>query len=118
MREIKTWIFLKIGFCPTTLFDPQILIEMRSGKQQRRKTVLSKNKIKDPYAEREAANYENPIPSRELITEVLENSPGPLSFKKIIGRLHIDTAEKKEALRRRLRAMERDGQLIVKYANT
>jgi len=73
---------------------------------------LTKKKLEDPFHEREAANYQNPIPSRELISKVLGKSAGPLSFKKIVGELRIDTAEKKEALKKRLGAMVRDGQLI------
>ncbi len=73
---------------------------------------MKKNKLKDPYAAREAAKYENPIPSRELISEMLAASAGPLEYKALAKLLNIDSDEKKEAFRRRIRAMERDGQLI------
>ena len=74
---------------------------------------LKKNKLKDPFAEREASNYANPIPSRELISQVLEKSSGPMDYKKLCKVLQINGDQAKEALRRRLNAMERDGQLAT-----
>ncbi len=66
----------------------------------------------DPYAAREAAKYENPVASRELILEVLENSSGPMSHPALCKHFQLDDEDAIEALRRRLIAMERDGQLI------
>ena len=67
---------------------------------------------KDPLWEREARKYANPIPSREFILELLKAHGAPLSFKEIYKRLELEGEEQEEALRRRLRAMERDGQLL------
>ncbi len=78
---------------------------------------MKKTRLKDPYAAREAAQYDNPIPSRELITQLLEQAPGPLGFKQLLKQLDISGDERTEALRRRLRAMERDGQLISNRKN-
>jgi len=66
----------------------------------------------DPYADREAANYENPIPSREFILQILAEVGQPIKQKHIASLLNITSEEGKDALRRRLRAMERDGQII------
>jgi len=66
----------------------------------------------DPFAKREADNYENPIPSREFIMQQLEEIGKPMTFKQIAEMLKLKDSERKTALRRRLRAMERDGQLI------
>jgi ribonuclease R len=66
----------------------------------------------DPYAQREAAKYENPIPSRELILQLLEQSGKPLERKQIVLAFGLESDDDLEALRRRLRAMERDGQLL------
>ncbi|MGR8935640.1 MAG: ribonuclease R [Gammaproteobacteria bacterium] len=71
------------------------------------------NPISDPYAQREAEKYAKPIPSRELILQLLEQMGRPLKRKQIERHLQLDDEEQLEALRRRLRAMERDGQLIV-----
>ncbi|MCW9005242.1 MAG: ribonuclease R, partial [Gammaproteobacteria bacterium] len=65
----------------------------------------------DPQAEREQSNYENPIASRELILEVIHEE-GAMVHEKIIEVLNLQTEEQLEALRRRLNAMVRDGQLI------
>ncbi len=69
-------------------------------------------KVSDPYAQREAEKYENPIPSRELILQLIEEVGKPLRRQQIAQQFGLDTAENLEALRRRLRAMERDGQLL------
>ncbi len=66
----------------------------------------------DPYAQREAQKYESPIPSRELILELLEQIGKPLGRQQIAEQFGLDSVDNKEALRRRLRAMERDGQLL------
>ncbi len=67
----------------------------------------------DPHADREAAQYENPIPSREYILQVLAEAERPLSHKKLCKLLKLKGEEQSDALRKRLRAMERDGQLMV-----
>jgi len=66
----------------------------------------------DPNAEREAAKYDNPVPSRELIADMLRNHSKPLSHRKLCKILMIEDPEREEALRRRLMAMVRDGQAV------
>ncbi len=70
------------------------------------------NSTKDPYAQREAEKYENPIPSRELILQLIEHTGKPLSRVDIAEAFSLENEDDLEALRRRLRAMERDGQLL------
>lgn len=65
----------------------------------------------DPHQEREAQTYDNPIPSREYIMLLLEQHQGPMTFRRISNALELDDDDRLEGLRRRLRAMERDGQL-------
>jgi len=75
---------------------------------------LSTKKIhrgKDPHADREAANYENPLPSREFILKVMEEEGAPVSIEKLWKLLEIRKSER-EILGRRLNAMERDGQIL------
>ena len=67
---------------------------------------------KDPHAEREAQKYENPIPSREFILDLLKDRSGPATMKQLSFELGLFDLDEIEGLRRRLRAMERDGQLI------
>ncbi|HBH64597.1 MAG TPA: ribonuclease R, partial [Erwinia persicina] len=66
----------------------------------------------DPFQEREAEKYENPIPSREFILAHLDKREKPASREELAEELSISGEEQTEALRRRLRAMERDGQLV------
>ena len=75
--------------------------------------MTKKGKIADPHAAREAARYDNPIPSREVILDLLHQADGPLSHSKIAALLQLDEEQQLDALRKRLRAMERDGQLMV-----
>ncbi|ACS84599.1 ribonuclease R [Musicola paradisiaca] len=66
----------------------------------------------DPFLEREAEKYESPIPSREFILEHLRKRDTPISRDELATDLALSSDEQLEALRRRLRAMERDGQLV------
>lgn len=66
----------------------------------------------DPFLAREAEKYEYPIPSREFILEHLAKREKPASREELVLELHIEGEEQLEGLRRRLRAMERDGQLV------
>ncbi len=66
----------------------------------------------DPFASREAEKYDNPIPSREFILKHLEASVGPLTHEELCAVFELDNADAIEALRRRLGAMERDGQAV------
>jgi len=66
----------------------------------------------DPEAAREAEKYDNPIPSRELILQHLGERGSPAAREELVEEFGLVSEEDIEALRRRLRAMERDGQLI------
>ncbi len=80
--------------------------------KQARMTKKSKSKLgADPHAEREAQKYQNPIPSREFILEHLEQCEGPRTHEELCESLGLSSEDDVEALRRRLIAMERDGQL-------
>lgn len=68
--------------------------------------------VKDPFYDREAEKYESPIASRELITNYLEKIAKPANLENIAQAMELKSDDQKEALHRRLRAMERDGQLI------
>ncbi|HLD69064.1 MAG TPA: ribonuclease R [Pseudomonas sp.] len=72
----------------------------------------------DPEAAREAEKYENPIPSRELILKQLSDRGSPANREELVAEFGLTTEEQLEALRRRLRAMERDGQLIYTRRGT
>ncbi|MGR5196408.1 ribonuclease R [Vibrio rotiferianus] len=73
---------------------------------------MSDNIPNDPFADRESKNYENPIPSREFILEFLEEAGVPMNRNDLFEALKLEGEDQYEGLRRRLRAMERDGQLV------
>ena len=72
---------------------------------------------RDPFAEREAAKYERPIPSREYLMEFLAEHGTPMSIEQLAPLLNLQEEQDRESLRRRLNAMERDGQLIRNRRN-
>ncbi len=72
----------------------------------------------DPEAAREAEKYENPIPSRELILQHLADRGEPAAREQLASEFGLHEEDQIEALRRRLRAMERDGQLIYTRRGT
>jgi ribonuclease R len=65
----------------------------------------------DPHAQREAAQYETPLPSRELILQIMSDQGVPLSVEQIHSLLDIAESER-ENFNRRLNAMEREGQIM------
>ena len=65
----------------------------------------------DPEAKAEAERYENPIPSRTLILEIIEQR-GSLSHADLVEHFEIADQKSIDALSHRLIAMVRDGQLM------
>lgn len=70
----------------------------------------------DPHHQREQERYVSPIPSREYIAEILRDAKTPLMLDDLIVILRIKDEQSRDGLRRRLRAMEREQQLIVTEA--
>lgn len=71
----------------------------------------------DPYLAREREKYGAPVPSREYITEQLQAQARPLSRKDLIELFGLNDEDALEGLRRRLKAMERDGQVVRNRRN-
>ncbi|MCL4469694.1 MAG: ribonuclease R [Sulfuricella sp.] len=74
---------------------------------------MSTKKIrsKDPFLERERAQYEHPLPSREYILQILTEQGVPVAEEKLAKILEIRDDEA-DVFSRRIRAMERDGQIM------
>jgi len=66
---------------------------------------------RDPHYAREAERYDHPLPSRELILDTLAKEGVPVQEETLCQLLHIELAEA-DSFRRRLRAMEREGQIM------
>ena len=69
-------------------------------------------KYKDPHKEREAKKYGRPIPSREVMLEVMDKAGHPIGFGELANILGLDEQQDLDAMKFRLRAMERDGQIL------
>ncbi|MGE6462125.1 ribonuclease R [Pseudoalteromonas tetraodonis] len=65
----------------------------------------------DPNLSREQEKYENPVPSREFILTHLQERSKPANYAQLCEELAVNDEERQIAFKRRLRAMERDGQL-------
>ncbi len=68
--------------------------------------------LQDPQAAREAARYEQPIASREMIVQLLTAAEGPLDAGELAQKLGLLELDRLDALNKRLGAMVRDGQLL------
>src|ERR1039458_9800567 len=68
-------------------------------------------RLQDPFLEREREQYEQPLPSREFILHILTEQGAPVSDEELLQLLHIEKDEE-DLFSRRLRAMERDGQIM------
>ena len=66
----------------------------------------------DPQAEREAQKYDQPIASRELILNVMAERDVPMRFTELADELSIHNDSDLFSLQKRVKAMQRDGQLI------
>lgn len=71
----------------------------------------------DPFYEREKQKYSLPIPSRELILQVLTDFGRPMTRTQLLQKLSITEESEQEALGFRLKAMLRDGQIMQDRRN-
>ena len=67
---------------------------------------------KDPYLEREKQRYAHPLPSREWVIELLEQKGVPTKIEALAHELSI-AEDEYEFFERRLKAMARDGQVLI-----
>ena len=72
---------------------------------------LSRIRKNDPHFQREEAKYEQPLPSREYVLQVLVDQDKPVSFEQLCTLLDIHETEY-EMFQRRLAAMERQAQVM------
>lgn len=66
---------------------------------------------KDPHFAREQEKYENPVASREYLLSVLKDQSKAMSFLDICQTVKANDEESRIGIQRRLRAMEREGQI-------
>ncbi|ALS97248.1 ribonuclease R [Lacimicrobium alkaliphilum] len=66
----------------------------------------------DPYYQREKEKYDNPVASREYLLKLLTDENKPLSMLEICELVGAEDEESRIGIQRRLRAMEREGQIL------
>lgn len=71
----------------------------------------------DPAAKSEAAKYDNPVPSREMILNFMAEFGAPIAHPELCVQLQVDDEESCNAVMYRLKAMCRDGQLMSNRQN-
>lgn len=76
--------------------------------------IKNEQKLKkdDPHYQREKDKYDNPVASREYLLQVLEREKTPLTFLEICQFVNADDEDNRVGIQRRLRAMEREGQIV------
>jgi ribonuclease R len=67
---------------------------------------------RDPWLERERQKYPDPLPSREFLLQLLDEQGAPMREQALMEMLNIAPHEM-EPFRRRLFAMQRDGQIMI-----
>ena len=65
----------------------------------------------DPHYQREKEKYENPVASREFLMSLLKEEDRPMSFLEICTAVNAEEEDARIGIQRRLRAMEREGQV-------
>ena len=75
------------------------------------KRKLSAIRRADPFFERETERYEYPLPSREYVLQILADAGHPMQLPQLAEALDI-RADEMPFFERRVRAMEREGELV------
>ena len=86
----------------------------KSHKQHSAAPIKSASPAKrsnDPFLARERGNYDEPVPSREMILQTLNAQGVPISNEQLEKLLGITESER-EGFERRLAAMQREGQIM------
>jgi ribonuclease R len=79
--------------------------------RKKQKSGAHGQQLQDPQAQREASRYDKPIASREFILQIITRAEHPIDQNTLADVLGLQDEDAREALRRRLNAMVRDGQL-------
>jgi len=72
----------------------------------------SKLPAEDPNLPSESVKYDRPVASRDYLLQLINEEKVPVSHEHIAEKLQYEDEDSIEAIRRRLRAMARDGQIF------
>src|SRR4249919_1235506 len=97
---------------PSTDVTPPRSSKRSAAASGQRGPSTSSGRGGDPHAAREAARYEQPIASREMILQVLAANDGPMDADALADKLALTAPDRFDALSKRLGAMLREGQLL------
>ena len=78
---------------------------------------MNQAKNNDQSSERIEPEYDVPIPTREVLTRYLEGATAPANIREIANALDVTEKAALVGLRRRLKAMARDGQVLHTRGN-
>ncbi|MCB1952648.1 MAG: hypothetical protein KDF61_11685, partial [Rhodocyclaceae bacterium] len=95
---------------PTKKTKPQVS-QAEAAPVRKSKRKLSAIRRADPFFARETERYEYPLPSREYVLQILVEAGHPMQLPKLAEALDI-RAEEMPFFERRVRAMEREGELV------
>jgi ribonuclease R len=79
--------------------------------KSRTKPDCAQGRVADPFLERERERYDEPVPSREYILQILTAQGVPIEENELERLLNI-SANEREGFSRRLGAMQRDGEIM------
>ncbi len=85
---------------------------MSTQKHTKHPETAKKTAPGDPAAAIEATRYEHPVPSRVAVIEALKRAGHPVAEEQLLASLGVHDARDVEAFGKRLRAMERDAQIV------
>ncbi len=91
--------------------SPQNSTGVKRSKPDTARLLRAPTRSGDPFQARESSNYDEPVPSREMILETLNEQGVPVSNPELEKLLGITDSER-EGFERRLGAMQRDGQIM------
>src|SRR5690349_4163982 len=86
------------------------------SRRVRRTPTKTGRRSRDPNYERERERYDEPLPSREFILDVLHEQGVPVTEDALAALLEVKGGER-TAFQRRLAAMERDGEIMRNRRN-
>ena len=85
---------------------------MKKTRSRSSKHQIPAIRLADPFYEREVERYDEPLPSREYILQLITEAGCPVDVDAFSEQLLI-TDDERDLFQRRLGAMQRDGQLML-----
>jgi ribonuclease R len=88
------------------------ILNVRDPSKESPSAKRPKSRIEDPNLRSESVKYDRPVASRDYLLQLINDEKVPVSHEHIAEKLQYEDEDSIEAVRRRLRAMARDGQIF------